>query len=119
MGLANLCQLGRLLHGAGIPVMLLGQDAMRVHYAPDLARIMHQHDIAVAPEQFAQAERLMAANGYLRIAGGAGFSSWTILVRAAWISAAWGAIRSSSTASSSSSGAPSLRTLFRWVRKRL
>ena len=77
MGLANLCQLGRLLHGAGIPVMLLGQDAMRVHYAPDLARIMHQHDIAVAPEQFAQAERLMAANGYLRIAGGAGFSSWT------------------------------------------
>lgn len=77
MGLANLCQLGRLLHGAGIPVMLLGQDAMRIRYAPDLARIMQEHDIAVRPEDFARAERLMAANGYLRFAGGAGSSSWT------------------------------------------
>ncbi len=76
MGLAHLCQLCRVLHEAGIPVMLLGDDAMRVHYAPDLVRMMYQHDIAVPPGRFADAERLMAANGYLRISDGPKYNTW-------------------------------------------
>ncbi|MBQ6395189.1 MAG: nucleotidyltransferase family protein [Atopobiaceae bacterium] len=59
MGLPWLLEKVRLLQGAGIPVMLIKGLAVRLHYAPDIPRIMNDYDIAVPGDRFDEAIALL------------------------------------------------------------
>jgi len=67
----------RILQAAGIPVMFIKGIAMRCYYAPGIARIMSDYDIAVPRERFREAMSLLRDDDTVDI----GQTAWSDTIR--------------------------------------